>query len=71
MLQIKKMIKDAIRECEACQRNKVVTTTTKEEMIQLSANEPFEKLYMDICRPFRESFRKKKYVVAIIDRYSR
>ena len=52
-------------------KNKVVTTATKEETIQLSANEPFEKLYMDICGPFRESFRKKKYVVAIIDRYSR
>ena len=69
MLQMKEMIKDTIRECDACQRNKVVTMTTKEETIQLSANEPFEKLYMDICGPFRESFRKKKYVVAIIDRY--
>jgi len=71
MLQMKEMIKYTIRECEACQKNKVVTTATKEETIQLSANEPFEKLYMDICGPFRESFRKKKYVVAIIDRYSR
>ena len=48
-------------------KTKTVTTQTKEDTIKLTASEPFEKIYIDICGPLQETFRKKKYIVAIID----
>jgi hypothetical protein len=38
---------------------------------ELSAEEPLEKIYIDICGPFQETFRRKKYIIAIIDQFSR
>ena len=43
------------------------TRTTKEK----TASEPFEKIYIDLCGPFRQSFKKKRYVLAIVDKFSR
>ena len=71
MSQMMMEIKDTIRQCEACQKTKTVTTQTKEDTIKLTASEPFEKIYIDICGPLQETFRKKKYIVAIIDQFSR
>ena len=51
--------------------NYSTTTTTKEKTIQIIANESFEKIYIDICSPFRESIRKKRYIVAMMDKVSR
>jgi len=64
-------VSETVRSCEACQRSKIVTTPTKEEIIQISAKEPFEKVYIDVCGPFKETLRKKKYVVATVDKFSR
>ena len=71
MKNMKEIIRQTVRHCEACQKVKTVTTATKEETIKLSANEPFEKIYIDICGPLKETFRKKKYILAIIDQFSR
>ena len=59
MAKMKDMVKETISACETCQKNKVFTTATKEETVELTAREPFEKIYIDICRPFPESQRKK------------
>jgi len=48
-----------------------VTTKTREEMIKLTATEPGEKIYIDICGTLNETFRKKKYIIGIIDHFSR
>lgn len=71
MEKLRESVTEIMKNCEACQRNKVVTIKTKEETIQLSATEPFEKIYIDICGPFKETFRKKRYILAIIDQFSR
>lgn len=63
--------KEVIQECEACQRNKVVTTRTKEDTKILQAREIFEKIYIDICGPWRETRYGEKYIMAIIDQFSR
>jgi len=71
MNKIKDVVKEVIRNCQACQKSKTVTTATKEKTIHITANEPFEKIYIDVCGPFRESLRKKRYVVAMVDKASR
>ena len=71
MHNMKESVKETIRHCEACQRTKVVTTKTREETIKLTATEPGEKIYIDICGPLNETFRKKKYIIGIIDHFSR
>ena len=71
MSSIKESIKDIISKCEACQKTKVLTTRTKEETIKLAASEPCESIYIDICGPLPETFRKKKYIIGIIDQFSR
>ena len=50
---------------------KVVTTALKEETITLSADEKFEKIYIDICGPLQETFKRKKYILAMVDQFSR
>ena len=71
MEELKKTITEVIKQCEACQKNKVNTVATKETTVKLSANCPFEKIYMDICGPFRETMNRKRYICGIIDQYSR
>ena len=71
MHNIKKSVRETTRHCEACQRAKVVITKTKEETIKLTASEPGEKIYIDICGQLNETFRKKKYIIGIIDHFSR
>ena len=71
MYNLKEEVKETIRHCEPCQRTKTITTKTKEDTIRLTAKEPWEKIYIDICGPLQETFRKKKYIIAIIDQYSK
>ena len=71
MFKMSDMVNEVIRTCEACQKTKVYTRKTKEKTVQITASEPFEKIYIDICGPFRQSFRKKRYVLAIVDKFSR
>jgi len=67
----KESVKETIRHYKACQRTKVVTTITREETIKLTATEPGEKIYIYICGPLNETFRKKKYIIGIIDHFSK
>ena len=71
MHNIKESVKETIRHREACQRTKIVITKTREETIKLTATKPGEKIYIDICGPLNETFRKKKYIIGIIDHFSR
>ena len=71
MTDMRNVTKKVVRNCEACQRVKPITAKTKEDTIKIAVGKPFEKVYIDICGPLRETLRKKKYIIAIIDQYSR
>lgn len=64
-------VKRTISDCDACQRTKIVTTKLKEETKLNIATEPFEKIYMDICGPWKETKNRERYICAIIDHYSK
>lgn len=66
-----KTVKDTIEGCISCQQTKTLTTQTKEKTVKIQSDEPFEKIYIDICGPFRETLKKEKYIIAIIDHFSK
>src|SRR5262249_48548589 len=66
-----KVVKKVIKGCEICQRVKSSPVTTKEELIKMEAKETFEKVYIDICGLLKETYRRKRYILAMIDHYSR
>ena len=69
--RIKETVKEVLKRCDACAKTKMVTVKTKEDTIKLSAIEPWEKIYIDIFGSLTETFKKKKYILAIIDQFSR
>jgi len=71
MKDMKRMIQETINNCEACLRTKTVTQKTKEDRIQMKAGEIFEKIYIDICGPWKETFNRERYIIAIIDQFSK
>ena len=71
MLNMRQAVQDVINKCEACQKTKTMTQKTKEDCVRLSANEPFEKIYIDICGPWKETVNKQRYIIAIIDQFSK
>ena len=54
-----------------CQRTKTITTKTKEENIKITTSEIFEKVYIDIYGPWNETVRKERYILGIIDHFSK
>ena len=71
MEKLQETTREVINECEMCQRNKVVTTKMKEKTQTLQADETFEKIYIDICGPWKETRVGDKYILGIIDQFSR
>mgnify|MGYP003530418271 FL=1 len=71
MEEEKKTVKDVVGSCMECQRTKTITTKTKEENIKITTSEIFEKVYIDICGPWNETVRKERYILGIIDHFSK
>ena len=71
MYEIRQQIKKIVQSCENCQKRKTLTAKTKEKHIKQSADEPFQKIYMDFCGPFRRTMNGYQYILAIIDQFSR
>lgn len=71
MEEMAKLVKEVIQSCDYCQKTKAMTTKTKEETLTISAKEPFEKVYIDICGPLRLSRNRKRYILAMIDHFSK
>ena len=65
------IVKDIITACDICQKRKTLTGKTKEVIHKLNANEPFEKIYVNIYGPLQTTVTQKKYVLAIIDQFSK
>ena len=64
-------VREVVQSCDACQRIKPTPKSTKEETVKLSASEKCEKVYVDICGPLRETRKKKRYIMAMVDHFSR
>lgn len=71
MEKLSEYTKNVIKTCIKCQKRKTMTTKTKELIINQDSNEPFEKIYIDYCGPFKKNIHGKQYIFAIIDRYTR
>jgi transposase InsO family protein len=71
MKELHKSVKEIIGRCEECQKRKTMTVKTKETIIKLTANRQFEDIHMDFCGPLKTSLYGKRYILAIIDQYSR
>jgi transposase InsO family protein len=71
MENMREIIKEIVQSCENCQRRKTLTTKTKERHIKQFADEPFQKIYMDFCGPFKRNVNGYQYILAIIDQFSR
>jgi len=68
---IKKSVKCTIKYYEAWQRTNIAITRTKEETSWLIAGELYEKIYIYICGPLFQMYKKKGYIIWIIDYLSR
>mgnify|MGYP003543076045 FL=1 len=68
MMKIYEFTKQIVESCEACQKHKVMTTRSKETLIKQSTNFPFDSIFLDFCG---QTFQGKKYILAIIDQFSR
>ena len=53
MKEMETLCKEIIGKCKVCLKAKTITTKTKETTKQLTAEEPFEKIYIDICGPLK------------------
>ena len=71
MVNMREIIKEIVKCCINCQKRKTLTTKTKESFIKQFADEPFQKLYMDFCGPFKRTLNGYQYILAIIDQFSR
>jgi transposase InsO family protein len=71
MKNMHKLVHEVIGVCENCQKRKSMTSKTKEIIIKSEPGRQFEVIHMDFCGPLRTSFHGKKYIMAIIDQFSR
>jgi transposase InsO family protein len=71
MNNMRETIKEIVQSCVNCQKRKTLTTKTKEKHMKQFADEPFQKLYMDFCGPFKRNINGYQYILAIIDQFSR
>ena len=71
MEEEKKTVKEVVGTCIECQQTKTMTTKTKEENVKITASEIFEKVYIDICGPWHETVRRERYILGMIDHFSK
>ena len=71
MEDLRIITKEIVQSCVNCQKRKTQTTKTKEEIIKQISEEPFQKIYIDFCGPFKKNIHGKQYIFAIIDHFSR
>ena len=71
MEEERKTVKEVVEACRECQQTKTITLKTKEETIKIISEEPFEKVDIEICGLWRETVRKEKYIMAMIDHFSK
>ena len=70
MEEFAKQVEVIVRSCVTCQTSKTYTGATKETIINLVSKQPFDDIYIDFCGPLPVT-KGKKYILGIIDRFSR
>ena len=65
------IIQNIIQSCEECQKRKTLTVRTKETIIKQDLPEIFETILVDFCGPLKTTIHGKRYIIAIMDQYSR
>jgi len=71
MENLKQNINDLITSCEPCQKRKTLTKPTKEKILKPKTAELFEVIFIDFCGPLKTTISGKRYILAIIDQFSR
>lgn len=65
---LKKNVKEYIKTCESCQRNKSSNYSVQQPMVVTStAMRPFEKVFLDIVGPLETSHKGNAYILTIQD----
>ena len=64
-------IKEIVQSCEECQKRKTLTTPTKEIIIKHEIPTLFEVILIDFCGPLKTTVNGKRYILAIMDQFSR
>jgi hypothetical protein len=64
---MKKDIKEFIKKCELCQKNKQSRKTKMPMVITTTASKPFEKCFLDIVGPLPETENGHKYILTFQD----
>lgn len=65
---MKQDIKDFIKQCESCQKNKITVKNTKMPMVVTSvATKPFERVYLDIVGPTTLTDNDNRYILTFQD----
>ena len=60
-----------IRNCDVCNRNKKPNLKAKAALGQFHSGVPVERIHMDILGPLVESKNKNKYILVIIDQFTK
>eukprot|EP00118_Oscarella_pearsei_P017903 m.180288 g.180288 ORF g.180288 m.180288 type:complete len:1472 (+) comp39243_c0_seq11:859-5274(+) len=64
-------VKSFVRSCLECQARKTPQPTKAGELQLFSASKPFEVVGIDICGPLPRTVSGNRYIVVIVDRFSR
>jgi hypothetical protein len=66
-----KDVEKYVRECETCARVKAPPKYNQEELVPLRASRPFQLVTMDIMGPLIRTQEKNKYLLVMIDHFSK
>jgi len=64
-------IKDHINNCQLCQKIKMKNKRLFTNPKQIKSSTPFERICVDICGPFEQTLYGNKYILGIIDHFSK
>ena len=65
---MKKDIKNFVKTCESCQKNKLVRKKNKQPMVITTTSEaPFEKIFLDIVGPLPLTENGNKFILTLQD----
>ena len=68
---MKKEIRAFVKSCNLCNRYKKFTNTPRAKQRPYHAGMPMERVHLDILGPFRLTTRGNKYVLVIVDQFSK
>ena len=65
---MRKQIRDFIKKCPICQKNKIGNKALKEPMvITTTSSRPFEKIFLDVVGPLPRSHKGNSFILTLLD----